>query len=167
MATAEYIHYRGIMVPPMAHTEESLEYAQNFPVQDTDVFAVTYPKSGSKRLAICFSWLCFWKKNNFENFELCILCHSKIFNNNNNIDNIIVSLVLLFVLLLLLLMKWTSFMTERTNMFSTVTWTTFGGVFERFFQSKHPTWNVQNSVPNEAQIKVDTIIPASWFVWGK
>lgn len=34
------------MVPPVAHTEESLEYARNFSVEDTDVFSVTYPKSG-------------------------------------------------------------------------------------------------------------------------
>lgn len=47
MSTIEYIHYRGIMVPPVAHSEESLEYAQKFSVEDTDVFAVTYPKSGS------------------------------------------------------------------------------------------------------------------------
>lgn len=50
VSTMEYIHYRGIMVPPIAHTEESLEYAQNFSVKDTDVFAVTYPKSGSQFL---------------------------------------------------------------------------------------------------------------------
>lgn len=49
MSTFEYIYYRGIMVPPLAHTEESLEYAQNFSVEDTDVFAVTYPKSGIKQ----------------------------------------------------------------------------------------------------------------------
>lgn len=42
-----YIHYRGINLPPVAHTKESLDYAQNFSVEDTDVFAVTYPKSGS------------------------------------------------------------------------------------------------------------------------
>lgn len=48
MSTTEYIRYRGIMVPPIAHTQKSLEYAQNFAVKDTDVFAVTYPKSGIK-----------------------------------------------------------------------------------------------------------------------
>lgn len=51
MSTIEYIHYRGIMVPPIAHNEESLEYGRNFAVKDTDVFAVTYPKSGSKFLS--------------------------------------------------------------------------------------------------------------------
>eukprot|EP00066_Takifugu_rubripes_P003439 XP_003966001.1 PREDICTED: sulfotransferase family cytosolic 2B member 1-like isoform X1 [Takifugu rubripes] len=47
MSTIEYIYYRGIMLPPLAHSEESLEYAQNFSIEDTDVFAVTYPKSGT------------------------------------------------------------------------------------------------------------------------
>lgn len=51
MSTTEYIRYRGIMVPPLAHTDKSLEYAQNFAVKDTDVFAVTYPKSGIKFLS--------------------------------------------------------------------------------------------------------------------
>lgn len=46
MFSNEYIHYRGILLPPVAHTMESLEYAQKFSVEDTDVFAVTYPKSG-------------------------------------------------------------------------------------------------------------------------
>lgn len=48
MSSIEYIYYRGVMLPPLAHTEESLEYARNFSVEDTDVFAVTYPKSGIK-----------------------------------------------------------------------------------------------------------------------
>ncbi|XP_041799127.1 sulfotransferase family 2, cytosolic sulfotransferase 3 isoform X2 [Chelmon rostratus] len=47
MSSCEYIQYRGINLPPVAHTMESLEYAQNFSVEDTDVFAVTYPKSGT------------------------------------------------------------------------------------------------------------------------
>ena len=47
MVSCELIQYRGINLPPVAHTMESLEYAQNFSVEDTDVFAVTYPKSGT------------------------------------------------------------------------------------------------------------------------
>ncbi|KAM9309360.1 sulfotransferase family 2, cytosolic sulfotransferase 3 isoform 2-T2 [Pholidichthys leucotaenia] len=42
-----YIKYHGLLLPPEAHSLESLEYAQNFSVEDTDVFAVTYPKSGT------------------------------------------------------------------------------------------------------------------------
>lgn len=52
MSISEYIHYRGILLPPVAHTKESLDYAQNFSVEDTDVFAVTYPKSGTVLLLI-------------------------------------------------------------------------------------------------------------------
>ncbi|XP_068179689.1 neural cell adhesion molecule 1 [Antennarius striatus] len=47
MSSCEYIHYRDIIIPHVAHDMESLEFAQNFPVEDTDVFAVTYPKSGT------------------------------------------------------------------------------------------------------------------------
>ena len=46
MSSPEYIQYHGLLLPPQAHSLESLEYAQNFSVKDTDVFAVTYPKSG-------------------------------------------------------------------------------------------------------------------------
>lgn len=46
MSASSYIEYHGLLLPPVAHTAESLEYAQNFSVEDTDVFAVTYPKSG-------------------------------------------------------------------------------------------------------------------------
>ncbi|XP_029360862.1 sulfotransferase family 2, cytosolic sulfotransferase 3 isoform X2 [Echeneis naucrates] len=42
-----YIQYHGLLLPTEAHSMESLEYAQNFTVEDTDVFAVTYPKSGT------------------------------------------------------------------------------------------------------------------------
>ncbi|XP_069549204.1 sulfotransferase family 2, cytosolic sulfotransferase 3 isoform X2 [Brachyistius frenatus] len=47
MSSHEYIHYHGLLLPHTAHSTESLEYAQNFSVEDTDVFAVTYPKSGT------------------------------------------------------------------------------------------------------------------------
>ncbi|XP_077577966.1 sulfotransferase family 2, cytosolic sulfotransferase 3 isoform X2 [Stigmatopora nigra] len=47
MSWPSYITYRGLALPPGAHSEESLEYAQHFSVEDTDVFAVTYPKSGT------------------------------------------------------------------------------------------------------------------------
>jgi len=43
----QYIQYRGILLPPLAHSLESLQYAEKFPVEDSDVFAVTYPKSGT------------------------------------------------------------------------------------------------------------------------
>lgn len=46
MSSLENIQYHGLLLPPVAHTKESLEYAENFVVKDTDVFAVTYPKSG-------------------------------------------------------------------------------------------------------------------------
>ncbi|XP_023266164.1 sulfotransferase family cytosolic 2B member 1-like isoform X2 [Seriola lalandi dorsalis] len=47
MSSPEYLRYHGLLLPPEAHSMESLEYAQNFSVEDTDVFAVTYPKSGT------------------------------------------------------------------------------------------------------------------------
>uniref|UniRef100_A0A3Q0SJH5 Uncharacterized protein n=1 Tax=Amphilophus citrinellus TaxID=61819 RepID=A0A3Q0SJH5_AMPCI len=55
MSTTEYINYHGLLLPPEAHTMESLEYAQNFSVEDTDVFAVTYPKSGMCLFSFLFS----------------------------------------------------------------------------------------------------------------
>ncbi|XP_041843208.1 sulfotransferase 2B1-like [Melanotaenia boesemani] len=47
MSSLKYIQYHGLLLPTVAHSAESLEYAQNFSVEDTDVFAVTYPKSGT------------------------------------------------------------------------------------------------------------------------
>ncbi|CAK6954323.1 sulfotransferase family 2%2C cytosolic sulfotransferase 3 [Scomber scombrus] len=47
MSSPKYILYHGLLLPPQAHSLESLEYAQKFSVKDTDVFAVTYPKSGT------------------------------------------------------------------------------------------------------------------------
>ncbi|XP_058502721.1 sulfotransferase family 2, cytosolic sulfotransferase 3 isoform X2 [Solea solea] len=47
MTSPEYICYHDLLLPPEAHSLESLEFAQNFSVNDTDVFAVTYPKSGT------------------------------------------------------------------------------------------------------------------------
>ncbi|CAG6015932.1 unnamed protein product [Menidia menidia] len=49
MSSPEYILYHGLLLPPVAHSAQSLEYAQNFQVEDTDVFAVTYPKSAVLR----------------------------------------------------------------------------------------------------------------------
>lgn len=46
MSASSYIEYHGLLLPPIAHTAESLDYAKNFSVEDTDVLAVTYPKSG-------------------------------------------------------------------------------------------------------------------------
>ncbi|CAL1610678.1 unnamed protein product [Knipowitschia caucasica] len=47
MTSVQYVNYKDYVLPPVAHTEESLEYAENFSVKDTDVFAVTFPKSGT------------------------------------------------------------------------------------------------------------------------
>lgn len=47
MPFSGYIEYHGLLLPHEAHTLESLEFAEKFSVHDTDVFAVTYPKSGT------------------------------------------------------------------------------------------------------------------------
>ncbi|TNN36698.1 Sulfotransferase family cytosolic 2B member 1 [Liparis tanakae] len=41
----QYLQYHGLLLPPQAHSLESLRYAEKFPVEDSDVFAVTYPNS--------------------------------------------------------------------------------------------------------------------------
>ncbi|AWO96974.1 putative sulfotransferase family cytosolic 2B member 1-like isoform 3 [Scophthalmus maximus] len=47
MSSPRYIRHHDLLLPSEAHDAQSLEYAQNFSVEDTDVFAVTYPKSGT------------------------------------------------------------------------------------------------------------------------
>lgn len=47
MSSPGYIEYHGLLLPDEVHSMESLEFAKNFSVQDSDVFAVTYPKSGT------------------------------------------------------------------------------------------------------------------------
>uniref|UniRef100_A0A3P9LCR3 Sulfotransferase n=1 Tax=Oryzias latipes TaxID=8090 RepID=A0A3P9LCR3_ORYLA len=47
MSSIENTQYHGPFLPTVGHTKESLEYAKNFSVKDSDVFVVTYPKSGT------------------------------------------------------------------------------------------------------------------------
>ncbi|XP_056142654.1 sulfotransferase 2B1-like [Lampris incognitus] len=47
MSSDRYLLYHGLLMPTVVHTTESLKYARAFPVEDTDVFVVTYPKSGT------------------------------------------------------------------------------------------------------------------------
>lgn len=50
---AASIEYGGITLPSLVHTESSVLYAhRHFQVRDSDVFNLTYPKSGEKYLPI-------------------------------------------------------------------------------------------------------------------
>uniref|UniRef100_A0A3Q0SU96 Sulfotransferase n=1 Tax=Amphilophus citrinellus TaxID=61819 RepID=A0A3Q0SU96_AMPCI len=42
-----YLRYHGLLLPRETHSDESLEFAQEFKFEDDDVMAVTYPKSGT------------------------------------------------------------------------------------------------------------------------
>ncbi|XP_039598916.1 sulfotransferase 2B1-like [Polypterus senegalus] len=44
---SKYLLFKGLLVPKICHTPESLKYAEEFCVRDDDVFAVTYPKSST------------------------------------------------------------------------------------------------------------------------
>ncbi|XP_061113293.1 sulfotransferase 2B1-like isoform X1 [Conger conger] len=51
MATTDhstnYFCHHGLLLPKLAHSEESIQFSMAFEVQDEDIFAVTYPKSGT------------------------------------------------------------------------------------------------------------------------
>ncbi|XP_036395090.1 sulfotransferase family 2, cytosolic sulfotransferase 3 isoform X2 [Megalops cyprinoides] len=46
-ADGKYILFKGLLVPKLSHSSESLQYAADFQVRDDDIFGVTYPKSGT------------------------------------------------------------------------------------------------------------------------
>ncbi|KAM3873442.1 3-beta-hydroxysteroid sulfotransferase-like [Diretmus argenteus] len=47
MWSDRFLMYDGLPLPKEISTMESMKYAQDFPVKDTNVFAVTYPRSGT------------------------------------------------------------------------------------------------------------------------
>ncbi|XP_057196921.1 sulfotransferase family 2, cytosolic sulfotransferase 3 isoform X1 [Triplophysa rosa] len=47
MGSVNYMYYHGLMFPKESHNENSLEYFEKFNLNDDDVIAITYPKSGT------------------------------------------------------------------------------------------------------------------------
>lgn len=55
MGSFNYIDYHGLMFPKESHNEKSLEYFEKFNLNDDDLIAITYPKSGK----VFFLWFVF------------------------------------------------------------------------------------------------------------
>ncbi|XP_076869238.1 sulfotransferase 2B1-like [Brachyhypopomus gauderio] len=47
MENKKYLIYHGLMCPKENHSEDSFKYFENFNVNDSDIFCISYPKSGT------------------------------------------------------------------------------------------------------------------------